>query len=340
MKEKKISVICPYPQKLNTIFSDFHLNQLKALTHVKYLGDEKVSCKELDEYLPNAYALIGQMALPRERLEKATHLKVVFNVEGNFYQNIDYNYCFRHNIYVLNCGTVYSQAVAEMGLCLALDLARGVSRQDRRFRIGTETYLGNACKDSVLLSRSKVGIIGFGNLGRALLKLLQPFQCTIKVYDPWVPDSVIIENNCIPSSLEDVLSSSRFIFVLAGVTNDNEGFLNADKFKYIQQDAFFILLSRAAVVDFEDLIDFLSRNKFSAAVDVFPEEPMPKEHPVRMLDNIILSPHRAGGIPQAFDLIGEMVVDDLSLLLRGLPPVRMQKAEYETVQRFMSKPAG
>jgi len=312
---------------------------LQSLVDFRFLGDGKVDYKELEESLPDAFALIGQMDMPIERLRKAPNLKVIFNVEGDFYQNIDYDYCFRNNIYVLNCGVVYSKPVAEMGLCFALDLARGVTREDRKFREGQETYLGDGCKDSVLLSGSDVGFIGFGNLGRALLTLLKPFNCKIKIYDPWIPDNVIIENSCIPASLDEVLSSSKFIFVLVGITRENTGFLNAEKLSLIRKDAFFILLSRAAAVDFDVLTNFVSRGKFHAAVDVFPEEPMPSDHSVRNIGNMILSPHRAGGIPQAFNLIGEMVVDDLSLLLRGLPPVRMQKAVYETVKSFVSKPS-
>ena len=340
MQIKKTVLACSSPMKLSDIFSEDNLAELRDLVDFKFLGDGKVDYRELEENLPDAFALIGQMDMPRERLEKAPNLKVIFNVEGNFYQNIDYDYCFQNNIYVLNCGVVYSKPVAEMGLCFALDLARGVTKEDRKFREGQETYLGDGCKDSVLLSGSNVGLIGFGNLGRALLLLLKPFNCKIKIFDPWIPDNVIIENNCIPASLDEVLSSSKFIFVLAGVTKENTGFLNTEKLSLIRKDSFFILLSRAAAVDFDVLIVFVSAGNFQAAVDVFPEETVPSGHPVRNLENMVLSSHRAGGIPQAFNLIGEMLIDDLSLLLKGLPPVRMQKAVYETVKNFVSKPSG
>ncbi len=340
MANKKTVIACPFPQKLETVFTEKKLAELNDLADFRFLGNGEVDYEELDKNLPDAFALIGQMDMPLERLEKASNLKVIFNVEGNFYQNIDYDYCFKNNIYVLNCGIVYSKPVAEMGLGFALDLARGVTREDRRFRNGKETYLGNGCRDSILLSGSEVGMIGFGNLGRALLNLLKPFNCRIKIFDPWIPDNVIIENNCIPASLDDVLGSSQFIFVLAGVTTENQGFLNSEKLSLIKNNAFFILLSRAAAVDFDALVEFVSRGRFSAAVDVFPEEPVPADHRVRKLDNMILSPHRAGGIPQAFELIGEMVVDDLTLLLKGLAPLRMQKALFETVKSLISKPAG
>jgi phosphoglycerate dehydrogenase-like enzyme len=173
-----------------------------------------------------------------------------------------------------------------------------------------------------------------------MLPLIGPFRCNVSIYDPWVPEAVIEESGCRPATLEDVLSNSRFIFVFAGVTKENQGFLDEKMLKLIGRDANFLLMSRAAVVDFNALNELTLAGRFRAAVDVFPEEPMPADHSVRNNENMILSPHRAGGIPQAFAQIGRMVIDDLQLILRGLPPVRMQEAQRETVKRFASKPAG
>jgi len=336
---KKKVIAAPYPQKLNRLFSEKNILMISSLTDFVYLGDEKNTGDEIDKHLPDATAVIGQMGMPESRLKLAPGLRAIFNVEGNFYQNIDYDYCFNNGIYVLNCGEAYALAVAEMALGFAIDLGRGITREDRRARRGNEKYLAEGCLDSVLLSGSEAGIIGFGFLGKALAKLLAPFRCRVRVYDPWVPDSIIIENGCIPTALEDILRESRFIFVMAGVTKDNQGFLNAEKLSLIKKDSFFILMSRAAIVDFEALCGLTEEGRFTAATDVFPEEPIPRDHRIRKNENILLSTHRAGGIPQAFARIGEMVIDDLSLILRGLPPLRMQIAMRETVKNLISKPA-
>jgi phosphoglycerate dehydrogenase-like enzyme len=74
------------------------------------------------------------------------------------------------------------------------------------------------------------------------------------------------------------------------------------------------------------------------AVDVFPEEPIPAGHRARRTPNTLLSAHRAGNIPEIWRGMGEMVVDDLELVLRGLPPQRCQRAAPETVSRLRSKP--
>jgi phosphoglycerate dehydrogenase-like enzyme len=336
---RKKVIAAPYPQKLNRLFSEEKIHMISSLADFIYLGDEKMTGDEIDEHLPDAIAVIGQMEMPESRLRLAPGLRVIFNVEGNFYQNIDYDYCFNNGIYVLNCGKAYALAVAEMALGFAIDLGRGITREDRRARSGNEKYLAEGCLNSVLLSGSDAGIIGFGFLGKALAKLLAPFRCRVRVYDPWVPDNTIIEYGCIPAVLEDVLRESRFVFVMAGVTKNNVGFLNAEKLSLIKKDSFFILMSRAAIVDFEALCGLTEEGRFTAATDVFPEEPIPRDHRIRKNENILLSTHRAGGIPQAFTRIGEMVIDDLSLILRGLPPLRMQVAMRETVKNLISKPA-
>ena len=99
-----------------------------------------------------------------------------------------------------------------------------------------------------------------------------------------------------------------------------------------------MLASRAAVVDFDALIDLAASGRLRVATDVFPEEPVPPDHRVRKAPGMLLSAHRAGGIPEAFARIGEMVVDDLALILRGLPPVRLQPARRETVAMMRSIP--
>ncbi len=333
-------IAAPYPKKLHVIFSEKALNALKDLVDLRYLGDREVGKEDLNAVAgEDVVAVIGQVSLSERELAKMPNLRCIFNVEGNFYQNIDYFACFRNHIHVLNCGSAYALPVAEMALGMALDLARGISREDRRFRQGQEGFLSDSCGDSVLLSGSEVGIIGFGNLGKALAKLLQPFRCSLRVYDPWLPESVLREYGCTGISLEELLEKSRFIFVMAGVTEENQGFLSRKLLERIRKDAFFLLMSRAAVVDFDALCDLTEAGHFTAATDVFPEEPLPKDHRARRNEHLLLSAHRAGGIPQAYTAIGDMVLDDLRLILQGLPPVRMQRAEPETVRRFASKPA-
>jgi phosphoglycerate dehydrogenase-like enzyme len=276
--------------------------------------------------------------MPAQRLKKAAKLRVIFNVEGNFYQNIDYDTTFKRKIYVLNCGSAFSIPVAELALCFALDLARGVTKEDRRFRDGKERYFDTGNADTVHFYGSTVGIIGLGNVGKKLRSLLYGFKCRVLVFDPWMPESMIEELDCIPVSLQELLKKSTTIFIVAGVTSENEKMLSKKEFDLIAPGSNVVLVSRAALVDFNEFIEYAERGRFKAATDVFPAEPVPKNHPVRNSDNVILSPHRAGDTPQALKSVGDMVLDDLQLILRGLPPMRMQPAKPETITKLRSVP--
>ena len=134
------------------------------------------------------------------------------------------------------------------------------------------------------------------------------------------------------------MTASDVIFVVAGVTTENGGFLGSEEFAKMQQGTSFVLLSRAGVVDFDALMEAVTSGHIRAASDVYPEEPLPLDHPVRKFDNFILSAHRAGALESAFKDMGRMVLEDLQLMSRGLPPSAMRRAERETVQRFRSKP--
>ena len=260
------------------------------------------------------------------------------NVEGNFYPNVDYEACFRAGIHVLGCGPAYAEAVAEFALGLAIDLARGISREDRAFRAGRERYVAAGNDDAILLRRSDIGLVGYGNLGRALHALLRPFDATIRAFDPWLPASTLRDAGLVPATLDDVLTHSRVVFVLATVTAESERLLGARELDLLPQGARLVLVSRAAVFDYEAVLERVAAGRFLAAIDVWPQEPMPADDRARALEGLVLSPHRAGGIPEAFLEIGEMVLDDLDQVRRGLPPVRMQPAARELVGRYRSRP--
>ena len=138
--------------------------------------------------------------------------------------------------------------------------------------------------------------------------------------------------------VDDVLNDFGSIDVLinnAGITKDN-------------------LLMRMSEVDFDKVIKvnlnsvfnmtkaclrhFLKNRNVFAAIDVFPQEPFPKNHKIRKLKNVIFSPHRAGALDSAFKEMGELVIQDLKLISKGLPPKLCKKAERETVKYLRSKP--
>jgi phosphoglycerate dehydrogenase-like enzyme len=177
-----------------------------------------------------------------------------------------------------------------------------------------------------------------GNLGRALLPLLRPFSPRLRVYDPWIPQRALTDLDVEPVGLDELLATSTFVFVLATSTTENTHLLDARRLAMLPAGARLVLVSRAAAVDLDALCDRVASGDLLAAIDVWPEEPAPADHPARQLEGVVLSAHRAGGIPSAFPLIGEMVVDDLRQVQAGLPPMRMQLALPELVARYRNKP--
>lgn len=338
LTDRPVVIADPFPYGYSQILTGKSAAWLETNFHVIRAPDgEQLSAEEFDRYLGEAVAVIGLMDLERDRLDRAKKLKVIFNSGGNFRQNVDYEYCVDRRIHVLNCGPAYAEAVAELALGMAIDLGRGISREDRRFRQGKELYLFAGNQDSVSLFGARVGFIGYGYLGRELLPLVLPFRCPVKIYDPWLPDSVITKAGATPAGLDEVLSDSQFIFVLAGVTAENQGFLSGELLDLVSPGACFLLISRAAVIDFDAFLDRVQAGRFQAAIDVWPVEPAPADSRARGMENLILSAHRAGGISSAFVQIGDMICDDLNLIVQGLAPVRMQPAAWELIRRYRSQ---
>lgn len=332
---RPLVVLAPEPRRTRQIFT---ADVWAELTECFEVLDLTGAHDRLDDVLADAFAIVGQPELPAGRIEQAVQLKAILNVEGNFLPNVDYAACFARGIRVLGCGPAFAIPVAEYALGLAIDLARGISREDRAFRAGRERYVDDGNEDAVLLTGADVGLVGFGNLGRALARLLGPFRANVRAYDPWLPDAVLTSEGVAAASLDEVLRTSSFVFVLATITPDNVGLLDGRALDLLPTGARLVLASRAPIIDFDALLDRVAAGRLRAAIDVWPDEPVPADHRARGLDGLVLSAHRAGGIPAAFTEIGSMVRDDLLLLAQGLPPVRMQAAAPDLVGRYRNRP--
>lgn len=330
--------LAPSPRVISEIFDEGDLRQLRELCELVVQESGEVSDSLFDDAAVSAAIIIGQMDLPESRLKKAKSLRAIFNVEGNFLPNVDYGYCFRNGIRVLSTSPVFAEPVSEAALGMAIDLCRGITRSDRDVRRGSEEYGLAANRDAFTLYRQNVGFIGFGDLGKAILPLLQPFDCHVRAYDPWLPGEYLKTFGCEPSSLEEVLRHCRLVFVVAGVTSQNQGFLGATEFAKMQPGSALVLVSRAAVVDFDAMLDFADRGHIRIATDVFPEEPLPAAHRARHTRNIVLCAHQAGALEAAVKRIGKLVVADAQLIMRGLPPIVCKAAQPETATLYRSAP--
>ncbi|MDJ1007720.1 MAG: hydroxyacid dehydrogenase [Paracoccaceae bacterium] len=336
-KTKPVVISAPEPRTLDLIFTPEKMADLRARYHLVEARAEEVASLDA-AVLAEARYVLGQPPIPSETLARMTSLRAVLNVESNLLDNMPYDEVFARGIHVLTTGAVFAVPVAEIGLGFALDLARGITAADTAFRAGEEKWGGDGNAAARVITGSEVGIVGFGDLGRALHRLLTGFRCTIRVCDPWLPPSILKDAGVIPADLDTVLSGSDYVFVVAAVTAQNRGFLGAEEFARMRKGAGFILLSRADVVDFDALMNAVREGHVLAASDVFPEEPLPLDHPVRSLDGFLRSAHRAGALDVAFKGMGDMVLEDMALMDRGLPPLRCKRAERETAGLMRSRP--
>ena len=224
--------------------------------------------------------------------------------------------------------------VAEMALALALAAARDVVSGSVAFRSGTEQYQHRGNEQSFTLYDKTVGLIGCGSLARNLMPLLAPFRCRLLGYDPWLADRYLSRMGVQPVALETLLQQARVIFVLAIPSHENRALLDRSRLELIQQGAVLALMSRAHVVDFDALTELLYAGRFKAAIDVFPKEPVPADHPIRNAPGAVLAAHRAGTVREDMWELGCIAVNDLEALLQGLPPREMQPADPAIVFRL------
>ncbi|MFM0738802.1 hydroxyacid dehydrogenase [Paraburkholderia xenovorans] len=337
--EQRVRIfIAPEPRTVADIFSENDMNRLRALGEVIVHEGSPVTDDIFDAHVADADIIVGQFPMPTERLERAKRLRAIVNVEGNFVPNVDYAQAFRQGVRVLNVSPVFAEPVAEAAVGMAIDLARGISRSDRLFRKNAEHYGLDANRDAFTLYDAPIGFIGMGDLGRAILPLIAPFRGTVRAFDPWLPEAYLRSLGCEPATLDNVLSESQIIFVVAGVTSANQGFLSKAQFAMMRPGAAFVLVSRAGVVDFDAMLDAADEGRIRVATDVFPVEPLPADHRARSVDNVLLSPHQAGALNTVLRNIGALAVTDIEMIARGLPPVMCKLAQPETVGQMRSKP--
>jgi len=333
-----VILLDPHPRKLARIFDEPTRRRLEKLGRVLWHDGSPAAAEHIDRHLPQAIALIGQSPLDKTRLDRAPHLRAVFNVESNFLLNVDYAECARRDLPVLSTAPVYARPVAELALAMAISLARRMHEADAAVRTGKEFKGDN--HDSFLLHGKPLALVGCGNLGRALLPLLRPFSPEILVHDPWLPAAAFRELDVIPATLDECFARARVVFLLAANTSENTGRIGARQFASMQPGSVVILASRAALVNFPELLAAARRGHIRAGIDVWPEEPIPKDEPGRSTPNTLLQAHRLGSVPEIQTLIGQFVADDLEAILAGREPSRCQRADVATVGKLRSIPVG
>ncbi len=239
---------------------------------------------------------------PQSSVLSPQSLKVISRC-GAGLDNVDVNVANRLGIKVFNTPDAPTLAVAELTVGLILDLLRKVSWMDREFRGGKwQKRMGN------LLCGKKVGIKGFGRIGKKVAELLKPFGCEIAYADPFVEDGLL---GLCRLSLEDLLKRADIVTIHVGV---HERLIGEKELQLMKKGAWLINTSRGGVVDEAILYEYLKNGYLSgAALDVFEEEPY--AGPLKELNNVILTPHIGSYAKEARV---RMEMEAVENLLRGL----------------------
>ena len=308
----------PNWRTMHELFSRDDEARLRENVNLIWGKDEKASASDLAQVLPDIHVLIATTPeVGADTLAAAPRLKAVIEVSGSFPGTVDYAACAARGVEVLSCAPGFRQSVAEMCLAMMLAGARGLVAEHEAFRHGQENWLSDNDGTDFTLFGQTIGFVGYGSIAREVHRLIQPFKPKVVAFDPWLSNDVQTKEGIRLMPLDDVMRESRCVIVAATPTSENRAMIGADELKLMPNGALLVLISRAHLVDFDALSHAIRSGQIRAAVDVFPQEPVSPGDPVRSLDGIILSPHRAAAVPGGRHPIGQMIVADLAAIAEG-----------------------
>ncbi|MEM8786686.1 MAG: NAD(P)-dependent oxidoreductase [Pseudomonadota bacterium] len=322
---KPLLLFDPYFRSRAELFSDATFAALGDLCRIEAAADGPMDPAVIDAALPQAAFYVGaRPALTRAQIEGASHLRAVIEVSGAFHAELDYSACFDAGVEVLSCAPGFRRAVAEMGLAMILAAGRGLVAEHEAFRAGREAWLDDRPATDFSLFGQRVGFVGYGNIARELHRLLAPFAPDVSFYDPWVAEAGDAARH---DDMGAVFAQSRVVVVTAAPTSQNRHGIGAEQIARMPPGAALVLLSRAHVLDFDAALAAARAGRITFATDVFPSEPVAKDHPLRRQPGVVLSPHRAAAVPGGRHPIGDMILHDIGALLSGAGTRLLQPAD-------------
>jgi D-3-phosphoglycerate dehydrogenase len=210
--------------------------------------------------------------------------------------------------------------VSDHAMALLLALARKIPFSNKLVQSGR--WEMPAVVPLRRLAGQVLGLVGFGNIPRALAPKAKAFGLKVVAYDPYVADDVFVSCGVEPVSLETLLARSDAVSVHAPLTPATRGLIDAAAFARMKQGAVIVNTARGPLIDEQALLAALDSGHLGgAALDVVATEPLPKDSALIGRDNVILTPHTAFYSVEALDELQTKCAADVARVLSGLPPV-------------------
>ena len=331
-----------------------HLERLKSRCQVVLAGwgktGRRLTERELSVIAQDAQILLaGYERVSARVIGSAQNLELIGCARATPV-NIDVAAATERGIPVLFTPGRNANAAAEFTLGLMLAASRHIARAHHVLKTGD--YLGEPAstfsgadphpdviweldgkspyKDfrGVELCERTAGLIGLGDIGSRVARLCQAFGLRVVAYSPYQDTRKAAALGVELLSLKELLAVSDFVSVHCRVTDETKRLLGKDEFALMKPTAYLINTARAIVIDQEALIEALQNGRIAgAALDVYWNEPLPRNHPLLRLENVTLTPHLAGATVEVAERHSGMIVNDVLTWLDGKTPANIYNRE-------------
>lgn len=237
--------------------------------------------------------LVGYVGINRRIIDGLEKCKVI-SVQATGWNYVDWEYAREKGIAVCAIGEYCTQEVADHAIMLMLALLKGLKTYERNVQTDRQ-WIYNAKPGVKRIEGLKLGIAGYGKIGRAVAKRAQSFGMEILAYDPYIPDEAIREMGAEPVTMDELLEQSDVITIHMNLTGENQGMFDLEKFKKMKRSPILLNVARGGAVKEEDLVYALDHGLVSGAgLDVLSSEtPDMNTCPLAGRENVIITPHSA-----------------------------------------------
>ncbi|MCA6214449.1 MAG: D-3-phosphoglycerate dehydrogenase / 2-oxoglutarate reductase [Thermococcaceae archaeon] len=271
---------------------------------------------KLKELVKDVSAIIvrSKPKVTKEIIDAAPNLKVIARA-GVGLDNVDVEYAKSKGIEVVNAPAASSRSVAELAIALMFAVARKVAFADRKMREGV--WAKKQCMGFELEGKT-LGVIGFGRIGYTVAKIASAIGMKILLYDTAKEEERAKEVGGKFVELEELLRNSDIVTIHVPLLESTYHLINEERLKLMKPTAILINTARGAVVDTNALVKALQEGWIAGAgLDVFEEEPLPENHPLTKLDNVVLTPHIGASTVEAQERAGIEVAEKVVKILKG-----------------------